>query len=338
MTAPFERPLEPSRIKVVGVGGAGCHIIRRLMDAPPDGFDLIIIDSDWACVRGSEAHRKVEIGGGLARGLGTGGHVDWARRAAGESAEQIREAFRGADLVLLAAGLGGGTGSGATPVVADIARACGAAVLALVSLPLVLEGRRRARVAAEGLTSLGPHVDGRVVLPAERVLKTVDPRTTSIVQFYQHLDETLGYAVKVVVQLLSGQGIICVDRADVLSTLASGEIWTFGAGSGSGESAAEDATRMAAESPILAAPLNEAGAVLFCLRSDPDVGLRQVVGAVEALSSVIGTEVPLLYDVFADRAERATASATVLGMHPGAGLEASLLASLGDLRPPEFLV
>lgn len=181
MSASVRRPDE--NVAVAGIGGTGCHVVSRLMEAAPPFTNLVIVDTDWACVRACFAHRKVELRGAPVRGFGTGIVKEWAEKCAVACAAEITDALRGCAVTILVAGLGGGTGSGASPVVARIARDAGSRVAAVVNMPLALEGQRRQAMAEQGLDALRKEVDSVLVVHLERLLEETGT-SISLVDFY----------------------------------------------------------------------------------------------------------------------------------------------------------
>lgn len=263
----------PVRIKVVGVGGAGCRALERLVDEGVPGIELVTVDTDWAAVRGSRASRKVELRGGPAVRLGSGGKIDWAARTAEACAQEIREALSGADLVHVVAGLGGGTGTGAAPVVARIAKEAGALTVAAVTLPFGFEGKRRRGNAEEGITALEDVFDAAIVVPADGLLSGL-PRSTTLIGAYRALDGVQRQSVVAIAGTLATPGLIGVDFADVASVLSRGGRAGIGLGSGEGEGRA---ARAAVASSFLPEPLSHAGAMLVHVEGGLDLTVGEVV-------------------------------------------------------------
>lgn len=333
----LSNPVERSKIKIVGVGGTGCGIVTRLMRGPHLGVELIAVDTDWTRVRQSVAHRKVELDGGVTRGLGSGGAIDMARRAAAACAAQLQEAIAGARLVVIVAAMGGGTGSGVAPLIADMAREAGAAALALVSLPVGFEGRRRGRLARAAFLDLHAHAGGLICMPLQALLQTVDPKRTTLLQFFATADEVLCDILDALVQLIVGPGVLCVDRPAILSALAASQVWTLGAGRAGGEHAPAAATRLAMTSPLLGVPLGAASTVLALVRCDPEAGFREGLKSGELLSAALQPGATFHFDLVIDGAKLRTATSVLFVSVPEQMVEDKILAELPATEPEPAL-
>ncbi len=273
-------------IRVVGVGGAGCRIIRRLMPSSPSGVQVVAVDMDWVSVRLTDAPHRVELDAGTLHGLGSGGKVDWARRGAEACVEQLA-AVLVADVVVIVAGMGGGTAGGAAPVVARIARSLGKLTVGVATTPLALERERRAGVAREGLAALTREVDSLIVLPCDGVLATVDARTTSLPQLYEAVDAAVCDVVLALAELMLTPGKLYLDPAELRAIFACRDTVHVGIGRAMGGNAARSAARLALDSPLLQASVSEASHVLAHLQVGKEMKMEEIVDAGALLRAAI---------------------------------------------------
>ncbi len=273
------------KIKVVGVGGSGGNAILRMRRFGIKGVELIAINTDYQDLNKIKADVKLKIGKEITHGLGTGMNPEIGEAAAKQSKEKIREVLRGADMVFITGGLGGGTGSGASPVIAKTAKDLGALTIAIVTLPFSFEGAFRRKIAEESKDLLKGRVDALLVIKNDRLLKVLDP-STSLINAFWVCDDILREAVKGISDLILLPGIVNVDFADVKSILKNSGTALFGIGKGRGEKRAEEAVRFALNSPLLNFTPKGARGVLFNV-SGEDVALSEI----EEIGSIITKEV-----------------------------------------------
>ncbi|MFH1894331.1 MAG: cell division protein FtsZ [Patescibacteria group bacterium] len=264
-----------AKIKVVGVGGSGCNAVSRMAKHNIPGVDLIAINTEDQDLNKTKAHFKVRIGKKLTQGLGTGMNPEIGKKAAEEQREEIKEMLQGADMVFITCGLGGGTGTGATPVVAEIAKSLEALTVAVVTKPFSFEGITRQKIAQEGLKNIKEKVDSLIFIPNDKLLTVLDPNT-SIDSAFWVCDEILKEAVAGIADLILRPGIINVDFADVRAILKNSGSALFGVGRSSGEKRAEIAAKMALNSPLLDISPKGAKGVLFNVSGSKDVSLSEV--------------------------------------------------------------
>jgi len=239
-----------ARIRVIGVGGSGSNVINHMINSKVQGVDFIAINTDAQDLHHSKSKKKIHIGKNLTRGLGTGMNPELGRRAAEETKEEIHEAIKGSDMVFVTGGMGGGTGTGAAPIVAQIARESGALTIGIVTKPFSFEGQQRARIAKEGSENLKKEVDALITIPNDRLLSAVG-KDTSIKEAFSMCDDILKQAVEGISDLITTPGIINVDFADIRAVIESAGSALMGMGLASGEGRAIKAAQEAIHSPLL---------------------------------------------------------------------------------------
>jgi cell division protein FtsZ len=277
-------------LRVVGVGGAGGNAVNRMVGSDFKGVDFVAVNTDLQVLRESKAHEKIQIGDKLTRGLGSGGDMRVGREAAEESIEAIRTAVQGADMVFLTAGMGGGTGTGAGPVVAAAARESGALTVGIVTKPFSFEGSPRMRQAEEGIASLRDCVDTLIVIPNDKLLETADDSTTMLDAFAA-ADRVLCNATRGISDLITQTGVVNLDFADVRSVMKNGGNALMGTGTATGANAAEEAARMAISSPLLDdVSIRGASAILVNVTGSKALGIKQVSRAASVVSAEAGTD------------------------------------------------
>ncbi len=275
-------------LRVVGVGGAGGNAVNRMVANNLSGVEFVAINTDLQVLRTSDAQQRVQIGTELTEGLGSGGDPAVGRLAAEESAEIIRSNLQGADMVFLTAGMGGGTGTGASPVIASIARECGALTVGIVTKPFFFEGGKRNQQAEEGITELKKEVDTLIAIPNDKLLDISDD-STSILDAFARADEVLGNATRGISSLITETGVVNLDFADVKSVMSNGGDAIMGTGVASGEGAAETAAKMAISSPLLDnISIKGASGILVNVTGPSSLGLKQVSKAATIISSEAG--------------------------------------------------
>jgi cell division protein FtsZ len=282
----LDRPFRTSRevIKVVGVGGGGNNALNHIIRGGVVGVDFIAANTDQAHLELSEASIKITLGKELTRGLGAGAEPPIGQKAALESREEIRAALEGSDMVFLAAGMGGGTGTGASPVIANIAKETGALVVAVVTRPFQFEGKRRLAHAAEGIERLKEQVDALIVIPNDRLL-TISDRKTPLNDAFRNVDNVLHQAVQGVTDLILRPGLVNVDFADVRTIMSSAGSAIMGIGEGYGENRVATAAHNAINSPLMETPMIGAKGVLFNVSGGANIGIHEVEEAAEIINN-----------------------------------------------------
>ncbi len=264
-----------AKIKVVGVGGGGSNAINRMVDAGLRGVDFVAVNTDAQALAMSRAESLVRIGSKLTRGLGSGGDPEVGRKAADESQEELRHVLEGSDMVFVTAGMGGGTGTGASAVVAGIARDVGALTIGVVTRPFAFEGAQRARVADDGLGKLREQVHTLIVVPNDRLLQIVDKKA-SIQDAFRVADDVLRQAVQGISEIITEPGLVNVDFADVRAVMSHGGSALMGIGRAAGDTRAADAAQQAISSPLLDVTIDGAKGVLFNICGGPNLSLLEV--------------------------------------------------------------
>jgi len=286
-------------IRVVGVGGAGSNAVNRMIRAELLGVEFIAVNTDAQALVKSHAPTRIRIGDGISRGLGAGGDSAVGERAAQEDLENLRAALEGSDLVFVTAGMGGGTGSGAAPVVAKIAKEMGALTIGIVTKPFVFEGKRRAAVAEAAANELRKHVDTLIVIPNERLLSVVS-RQTSMEDSFRIADDVLRQAVKGVSDVITVPGIINLDFADVRSIMRDAGSALMGIGRASGENRATSAAEIAIASPLLEVDIQGATGVLINVAASATVTLHEVNEAINHITARADDEANIIFGTSLD--------------------------------------
>jgi cell division protein FtsZ len=281
-------------IKVVGIGGGGVNAVNRMIDAGLKGVEFIAINTDAQALLMSDADVKLDIGRQLTRGLGAGSDPEIGRQAAEEHRDEIEEVIKGADMVFITAGKGGGTGTGGAPVVAEIAKSLGALTIGVVTRPFAFEGRRRAVQADAGIQRLKEKVDTLIVIPNDRLL-TVSNDKTSVVNAFKMADEVLLQGVQGITDLINTPGLINTDFADVKMIMANAGTAIMGIGTASGEGRAVNAARAAITSPLLEASIEGARGILLNIAGGSDLGLFEVNEAAEIIHSVAHPDANIIF-------------------------------------------
>ncbi|HOS91921.1 MAG TPA: cell division protein FtsZ [Armatimonadota bacterium] len=273
-----------AKIRVVGVGGGGGNAITRMIESGVTGVEFLAINTDAQALDRIQADNKLQIGVSLTKGLGAGGDPQIGRAAAEESKQEIMMALDGSDMVFLTCGLGGGTGTGASPVVAEIARSLGALTVAICTRPFQIEGPRRKANADDGFNHLKENVDAIVVIPNDRLISVVEKRTT-LAEAFQSADDILRQGVQGISEVIVIPGLINLDFADVRAVLANAGTALMGIGVGQGEHRAPDAAKIAVSSPLLEQTIDGAEAILFNITGPADLGLNELQEAAEIITS-----------------------------------------------------
>jgi len=286
-------------IKVVGIGGGGVNAVNRMIEAGLRGVEFIAVNTDAQTLLMSDAEVKLDIGRETTRGLGAGSDPEVGRGASHEHAEEIEEILKGADMVFITAGEGGGTGTGGAPIVADIARNLGALTIGVVTRPFGFEGRKRATQADLGITELKKAVDTLIVVPNDRLLQVADPNTPMIDAF-RMADQVLYQGVDGITSLITTPGLINLDFADVRSVMAGAGSALMGIGIGVGEDRATEAAKAAVSSPLLESSIDGAKGVLLSIAGPTDLTLHEVNQAADAITRVAHPDANIIFGAVID--------------------------------------
>ncbi|HEY4504377.1 MAG TPA: cell division protein FtsZ [Candidatus Paceibacterota bacterium] len=288
-----------ARIKVIGVGGSGTNAVNHMVMSKIKGVEFIAVNTDAQDLHHSLSPKKIHIGKNLTRGLGTGMNPELGRKAAEETMEDVQSVIRGADMVFIACGMGGGTGTGASPVVARSARDQGILTIGVVTKPFVFEGAQRARLAEQGIGELSKEVDALIVIPNDRLLQIID-KNTSVSQAFGMCDEILLQAVEGISELITTPGIINVDFADIRTVLEDAGSALMGIGIASGENRASEAAKMAINSPLLDISIEGARGVLFAIAGGDDLSMMEIQEAAQVITESIDPEAKVIFGTIRD--------------------------------------
>jgi cell division protein FtsZ len=293
-----DRPTEPV-LRVVGVGGAGVNAVNRMIEAEVEGVEFIAVNTDVQSLEGSSASTRLHIGNTATRGLGSGSNPDLGRAAAVEDYDEIKSHLKGSDMVFIAAGSGGGTGTGAAPVVARIAREVGALTVGIVTKPFSFEGARRSEQAERGVDELAREVDTLIVIPNARLLSVLD-KSTSMVEAFRVADDVLRQGVQGISDLITLPGLINLDFADVRTIMCEAGQALLGIGMGTGEHRAMDAVAHAIESPLLETSLDGARSILLSITGGRDLSLWEVNEAAKAVAEAAHPDANIIFGAMVD--------------------------------------
>src|SRR2546421_4266994 len=283
-----------ARIVVLGVGGGGSNAVNRMIQSGVRGVEFIAINTDTQALARCEAPTRLHIGEKLTRGLGAGGNPNTGEKAAEESAEEIAQMVRNADMVFIAAGMGGGTGTGAAPVIAQISKEQGALTVGVVTKPFSFEGRQRAKNADEGIVQLRERVDTLITIPNDRLLDVIDRKTT-LEEAFMIVDDVLRQGIQGISELITEPGLINLDFADVKTIMSEAGSALMAIGRGSGETRAADAARMAISSPLLDVSMEGARGVLLNITGGADLKLNEINEAAEGISQAADQEAIIIF-------------------------------------------
>ncbi|MGG4490608.1 MULTISPECIES: cell division protein FtsZ [Bacillaceae] len=281
-------------IKVIGVGGGGNNAVNRMIEHGVQGVDFIAVNTDAQALNLSKAETRMQIGSKLTRGLGAGANPEVGKKAAEESKEQIEEALRGADMVFVTAGMGGGTGTGAAPVIAQIAKDLGALTVGVVTRPFTFEGRKRAMQAAGGISSMKESVDTLIVIPNDRLLEIVD-KNTPMLEAFREADNVLRQGVQGISDLIAVPGLINLDFADVKTIMSNKGSSLMGIGVATGESRAAEAAKKAISSPLLETSIDGAQGVLMNITGGSNLSLYEVQEAADIVATASDQDVNMIF-------------------------------------------
>jgi cell division protein FtsZ len=343
-----------AQIKVVGIGGGGSNAVNRMIEEGLRGVEFIAINTDAQALMLSQAPRRIRIGDKLTKGLGSGGDPETGRKAAEESSDDLYEALTGADMVFLTAGIGGGTGTGASPVIAQIGREIGALTIGVVTRPFSFEGARRRGVAEEGIEHLKEQVDTLIAIPNDRLLQIVDKKA-SLQEAFRVADDVLRQGIQGISELITVPGLINLDFADVRAIMSEGGAALMAVGRASGENRAVEAAQAAISSKLLDVTIDGARGILFNVTGGPDLSLFEVNEAAEIIRETAHPEVNIIFGAVIDEAmqdeiritviatgfdatgQRRAASVTPARQQKPFELKIAQLAGSDDLDIPTFM-
>lgn len=288
-----------ARIKVIGVGGSGKNAVNHMINSKVRGVDFIAINTDAQDLHHSLPKKKIHIGKNLTRGLGTGMNPELGKRAAEETKEEIQEAVKGADMVFIACGMGGGTGSGAAPAVARTAKESGCLTVAVVTKPFFFEGLQRMRIAEQGIDELKQSVDAIIIIPNDRLLSTIDKDVTAKSAFGM-CDDILRRAVEGISDLVTTPGLINIDFADIRAVMENAGPALMGIGYASGEKRAEEAARDAINSPLLEVSISGAKGVLFSIAGQDDLTMFEIQDAAKIITESVDPNAKIIFGTVRD--------------------------------------
>jgi len=324
-----------AKIKVAGVGGAGSNAVNRMIEEGIGGVDFIAINTDAQALLLSDAPQRIQIGQKLTRGLGAGGNPVIGQEAAEESREALAEVLKGSDMVFLTAGIGGGTGTGAAPIIAQVAKTVGALTIGVVTKPFSFEGTRRRQVAEEGIERLKEEVDTLIVIPNDRLLEIVD-RRASVQDAFQVADDVLRQGIQGISELITVPGLINLDFNDVRSIMGEGGAALMAIGHGSGDNRAMEAAQRATTSSLLDVSIDGARGILFNVTGGPDMSLFEVNEAAEIIRETAHPDVNVLFGAVIDPQMEGQIKITVIatGFHASADQRMLTVPMSESMRVP----
>lgn len=288
-----------AQIKVIGIGGAGNNAINRMILEGMKGVDFISVNTDKQALYLSQATQKIQIGEKLTKGLGAGANPEIGEKAAEESREEISQSLKGADMVFITAGMGGGTGTGAAPIVAELAKEMGILTVGVVTRPFLFEGRQRAINSEKGIAMLKDKVDTLITIPNDRLLQVVEKRT-SMLEAFKVADDVLRQGVQGISDLIAVPGLVNLDFADVRTIMREKGLAHMGIGKGSGDNRATDAAKQAIQSPLLETTIEGARGVLLNITGGPNLGLFEVNEAAELIAEAADPEANIIFGAVID--------------------------------------
>ena len=288
-------------IRVVGVGGGGTNAVNRMVDAGLSGVEFIAVNTDAQALMVCDADVKIHIGSAATRGLGAGADPAVGLAAAQESRDELKEALKGADMIFITAGEGGGTGTGAAPVVAELGRELGALTVGVVTKPFNFEGRKRAQQAEQGIENLRDRLETLIVIENDRLLQVVE-KQTSVVDAFRMADDVLRQGVQGITDLITVPGLVNLDFADVRTIMREAGSALMGIGSASGDNRAAEAARSAVSSPLLESSIEGATGILLNITGGPDIGLFEVNEAAEVVTSAADPNANIIFGAVIDEA------------------------------------
>ena len=307
-----------AKIKVIGVGGGGNAAINRMQSDHIKGVEFVAVNTDAQALHYNLARIKIHIGKDVTRGLGSGMNPDLGRESAEESADDLREILKGADMVFITCGLGGGTGTGAAPVVAEIARDLGALTVAVVTKPFSFEGAQRKIIAEKGLEQLVEQVDTIITIPNDRILQIIDKKT-SLLEAFAIVDDVLKQGVKGIAELVTVPGLINVDFADVKAVMADAGSALMGIGRGTGDNRAIEAAKSAIDSPLLELSIDGARGILFTIAGSKSLSMNEVNEAARIITSAADPNAKIIFGTVIDDDMKEELKVTVIATGFGSG-------------------
>jgi cell division protein FtsZ len=328
-------------IRVVGVGGGGTNAVNRMVDAGISGVEFIAVNTDAQALMACDADVKIHIGSAATHGLGAGADPTVGHAAAQESRDELKEALKGADMIFITAGEGGGTGTGGAPILADLGRELGALTVGVVTRPFGFEGRKRAQQAEQGIESLRDKLDTLIVIENDRLLQVVE-KQTSVVDAFRMADDVLRQGVQGITDLITVPGLVNLDFADVRTIMREAGSALMGIGSASGDNRAPEAARSAVSSPLLESSIEGATGILLNITGGPDIGLFEVNEAAEVVTSAADQNANIIFGAVIDEAMGDEVRVTVIATGFGAqrrrrraGAEASVAVPSGRTEQGE---
>lgn len=327
-----------AKIKVIGVGGSGGAAINRMMADKIRGVDFMAINTDAQALHHNDARRKLHIGKNITRGLGAGMDPEIGLKSAEEAVDQIRDAIKDTDMVFITCGLGGGTGSGASPLIAEIAKNLGALTVAVVTKPFSFEGAQRKTIADQGLDKLADNVDAIIVIPNDRILQTIDKKT-SLLEAFGIVDQVLKSGVKGISEMITVPGLINVDFADVRSIMYDAGSALMGIGEATGENRAIEAAKKSIDSPLLELSIEGARGILFTVSGGQDLGMAEVNEAAKVITNAADPNAKIIFGAVIDEdlkdKVKVTVVATGFGNAPVRGKDQKMdFNPLGETEQP----
>ena len=304
-------PSNVAKIKVMGVGGGGCNAVNRMIDASVGGIEFWAINTDAQALTQTLAPQKLQIGHKITRGLGAGGNPAIGQKAAEESRDEIAHALENTDLVFITAGMGGGTGTGAAPIAAEVAKEMGCLTVGVVTRPFTFEGRRRTTQSEEGINALRSRVDTLIVIPNNQLLTVISPETP-VQEAFRVADDVLRQGVQGISDIIIIPGLINVDFADVRAVMADAGSALMGIGIGSGKSRAREAATAAVSSPLLEASIEGAQGVVINITGGSDLTLHEVNAAAESIYDVVDQDANIIFGAVIDEAMQGEIRITVI--------------------------
>ena len=317
-------------IKVIGVGGAGNNAVNRMLDQGIKSVDFIAVNTDRQALQKSKASTKIQIGEKITRGLGAGANPDVGAQSAEESKTELSEVLRGADMVFVTCGMGGGTGTGAAPIVAGLAKEMGILTIGVVTKPFTFEGKKRLAQAERGIESLKSKVDTLIVIPNDKLLQIID-RKTSMAEAFLMADDVLRQGVQGISDLITVTGTVNLDFADVKTIMLNTGMAHMGTGRASGENKAEDAAKEAIQSPLLETSIEGARGVIINITGGEDLGLQEVNTAAELIQRSVDPEANIIFGTVIDPEMQDEIKITVIatGFDQPDDIKSPILDSLG---------
>lgn len=300
-----------AKIKVVGVGGGGNNAVNRMIEAGVKGVEFLVFNTDRQALKNSNAETKIQLGEKITKGLGAGANPEIGEQAAEESLDEIREALDGADMVFITAGMGGGTGTGAAPVIADVAKELGLLTVGVVTKPFTFEGRKRAKSAESGINALKGKVDTLVIIPNDRLLSIADKKT-SFSQAFEMADDILKQGIQGISDLISVPNLINLDFADVKTIMYDKGVAHMGIGRASGDDRATEAAKLAINSPLLETSIEGAKSVLLNITAGSDLGIFEVNEAADLIRDCVSEDANIIFGAGIDETLKDEVKITVI--------------------------